>query len=176
MRHRSFSRFGVAASCLLMVGLGGCAVEPPAGPSFTALPSKGKTYARFQQEDGYCRQQSFYAAGGRTPGQAAASSGLASAGLGTLAGAAAGALIGAAAGNPGAGAAIGAGTGLAFGSVAGAGAADASAYELPRRYDQPYTQCMVAYGNLVPIPQPVAYPRPVYAYGAPVAVGVGVGF
>ena len=166
----------LVAGCAAVVGLGGCAVEPPAGPSFMALPAKGKTYPRFQQEDGYCRQTAFYAAGGRTPGQAAVSSGVASAGLGTLAGAAAGALIGAAAGNPGAGAAIGAGTGLVFGSAAGAGAADASAYELQRRYDQTYAQCMVAYGNLVPIPQPVvAYPPVAYA-PPPVAVGVGVGF
>ncbi len=166
----------LALGSILLAGLGGCAVEPPSGPSFMALPTKGKTYAQFQQEDAYCRQQSFYASGGRTPGQAAADSGLASAGLGTLAGAAAGALIGAAAGNPGAGAAIGAGTGLAFGGVAGAGAANASAYELQRRYDQTYSQCMVAYGNLVPIPQPVvAYAPPAYGY-APVGVGFGIGF
>jgi hypothetical protein len=155
-------------------GLGGCAVEPPPGPSFMALPSKGKSYAVFSQQDAYCRQQAYIAAGGRTAGQAGANSELASAGLGTVAGAAAGALLGAATGNAGAGAAIGAGTGLAFGSVAGAGAANASEYDLQRRYDQTYGQCMVAYGNLVPVPQPVAA-YPAYAY-PPVAVGVGVGF
>ena len=46
---------------------------------------------------------------------------------------------------------VGAGTGLLFGSVAGAGAGDASAYELQQRYDSGYIQCMYAKGHKVPV-------------------------
>lgn len=163
---------GIGALALLS----GCAVPLPEGPTFLALPAKGKPYDRFRDEDQYCRGQAFAADGGVTAGQASARSGLASAGIGTVVGAAAGALIGAAVGAPGAGAAIGAGSGLAFGGLSGAGTANASAYELQRRYDNTYAQCMVAYGNLVPLPQGPAYAPPVVAYGPTVGIGLGVGY
>ena len=161
--------------------LAGCAYPPPDTPSFTALPGKGKPYAEFQQEDAYCRSVAYQASGGATAQQNATANGVGSAALGTVVGAGAGALIGAAVGNPGAGAAIGAGTGLAFGGVAGAGAADETIAAQQHRFDQTYAQCMVAYGNFVPLPQPAVAPYPYpgpYGYGPPVVVGpaVGVGF
>jgi hypothetical protein len=45
---------------------------------------------------------------------------------------------------------VGAASGLVIGSAAGAGAADASSWELQRRYDLAYEQCMYAHGNQVP--------------------------
>jgi outer membrane lipoprotein SlyB len=70
---------------------------------------------------------------------------------GTVIGAAAGAAIGSVTGRAGPGAAIGAGTGLLFGSAAGSNAAGASYYQVQRRYDQAYVQCMYAKGNQVPV-------------------------
>ena len=100
------------------LALAGCVDTPPtAAPTVLAVPAPGKPYTQFQTEDNFCRQQGLQANGGRTPGQAAASSGIGSAALGTVVGAAGGALLGAAFGNAGAGAAIGAGTGLGVGAV-----------------------------------------------------------
>ena len=167
----------IAASVLLAVA--GCAYPPPDAPSFTALPAKGKPYAQFRQEDAYCRSEGYAAAGGQTAQNNAVANGVGTAAIGTVVGAGAGALLGAAFHNPGAGAAIGAGTGLAVGGIAGADDADRSEYVLQHRFDSTYAQCMVAYGNLVPVPQagPAAYPYP-YPYGGPVVVGpaIGVGF
>lgn len=163
---------GLLLGSAALLGLAGCVEPPPPGPSVLAIPGKGKSYPQFQQEDAYCRQSALAAAGGRTPGQAAASSGIASAALGTALGAVAGTVIGAAAGNPGVGAGIGAGTGLAFGAASGAGAGEESAALLQRRYDVTYSQCMIAYGNMIQGPQPVvayvpAYPPPVVVAPAP---------
>ena len=70
--------------------------------------------------------------------------------VGAVVGGAAGAIIGSVSGNAGHGAAIGAGTGLLFGSAAGANAAGYNSYDLQRRYDGAYLQCMYAKGNQVP--------------------------
>ena len=178
-RRLALTGLALAASA----GLAGCAYPPPDTPSFTALPGRGKPYAEFQHEDAYCRSVAYQSSGGANAQQNAVANGVGSAALGTVVGAGAGALLGAAVHNPGAGAAIGAGTGLAFGSVAGAGAADETIEAQQHRFDQTYAQCMVAYGNLVPVPQPSAgaygypYPGP-YGEGGPVVVGpaFGVGF
>jgi hypothetical protein len=93
-----------------------------------------------------CRQYASSQVNGGTPDSAAADSGVKSAVIGTAIGAAAGALIGGR-GNP---AAVGAGVGLLGGSTMGAGAANQSQYELQRRYDFGYQQCMYARGNQIP--------------------------
>ncbi|MBC7514177.1 MAG: glycine zipper family protein [Herminiimonas sp.] len=128
-----------------MLGLAGCTTLPPNGPSMTVLPGSGKTFDQFRIDDSDCRQHAAQQSGG-SPANAAVDSGVRSAALGTLLGAVAGAAI-----NGGRGASVGAGTGLLFGSVAGAGAADASAYGLQQRYDSGYIQCMYAKGHKVPV-------------------------
>ena len=80
-----------------------------------------------------------------------------------MVGAGLGALIGAATGNAGAGAAIGAGAGLLGGTSIGANEGAASGYQLQRRYDIAYQQCMVAKGNQIP----GAVRRPASAYAPP---------
>ncbi len=173
------------------VGLAACAVQPPPGPSFAAMPGPGKTYDQFQADNGRCQQIAQQASGPVSPGQAATQSAVGSAAVGTVLGAATGALIGAAAGNAGAGAAIGAGAGLIGGSAVGAGNAQASAAGIQRAYDIAYAQCMSAAGERVPDltggeappPEGVAYPAYGYGYpgpyydyyGPPVAVGIGWG-
>ena len=150
--------------------LAGCVVAPPTGPTVAVMPPRGKDLAEFQQDDGACRQYAMQQTG-IAPAEAAQSSAVGSAALGTVIGAAAGAAIGAAAGNPGMGAAIGAGSGLLFGSAAGANASAVSGAAAQDRYDIAYVQCMASKGNSVPNPVasgPTPYPGPVAAYPAPV--------
>src|SRR5690349_21755050 len=144
--------------------LGACAVAPPTGPNVLALPPEGKDLARFQQEDGTCRQYASAQIGYGSPAQAATQSAIGSAAIGTALGAAAGALLGAAAGGAGVGAAAGAGTGLLFGSAVGADTAYASGAGLQRHYDVAYAQCMAAGGNRVKALPAGGYYTP-YHYG-----------
>jgi len=180
---------------LTLLGLGGCAVAPPTGPSVAVMPAQGKTFEQFQADDATCRvfadQQI-----GVSPADAANQSLAGSAAVGTVLGAAAGAAIGAATGNPAAGAAIGAASGLTAGGLFGLGNAQASGYSVQHRYDIAYVQCMSAKGESVPqvssvatagptpywygYPDYYAYPYypsyyPWYGYG-PAFVGVGFGF
>ena len=101
--------------------------------------------------------------------QAAVDSTVRSAALGTAIGAVAGAAIG---GRDAAG--IGAGMGLITGTMAGASAGSASAYEMQRRYDTGYLQCMYAKGHRVPVggrfASPAAYTSPSGYVSQPAAV------
>jgi hypothetical protein len=125
--------------------LGACTTIPP-GPSVMALPGTGKSFDQFRADDMMCQQYAQQQIGGMTPGQAQADAGVKSAAVGALLGAVAGAAID---GSHGAG--VGAGAGLLMGGAAGAGAANASGYELQRRYDFSYQQCMYAQGHRVPV-------------------------
>ncbi|HYZ34485.1 MAG TPA: glycine zipper family protein [Crenalkalicoccus sp.] len=161
------SRFFLVLTVTL--ALGACAVAPPTGPTVLALPPEGKDLARFQQEDGSCRQYASAQIGYGSPAQAATQSAVGSAAVGTAVGATAGALLGAAAGGAGVGAAAGAGTGLLFGSAVGGNNAYASGAGLQQRYDMAYAQCMSASGNRLQA-FPAAGYYPPYAYG-PYAYG-----
>ena len=113
------------------------------------LPAPGKSFEAFQSDEAVCRQWACQQSGGQPAGtvnQTIANN----AAVGTLAGAAVGAAIGSTTGHVGTGAAIGAGTGLLAGAAAGSGPAYASGWELQRRYDIAYQQCMYAKGNQIP--------------------------
>lgn len=158
-------------SFLIVAGLAGCATVPT-GPSVMVLPPSDKPFEEFQADDAACRQYAYESVGGVTGQQAAQNAAVSSAVVGTALGAGAGALIGSASGNVGAGAAIGAGTGLILGSAAGTGYASGSYYEMQRRYDIAYMQCMHAKGNLIPgvrrsRPQRTPPPPPPPGYGPP---------
>ncbi len=159
-------RLALSIALVGPLALGACAVAPPIGPSVTALPAQGKSFADFQEDDAVCRQYASQQIGYGTPAQAASNSAVGSAVVGTALGAAAGAALGAAAGNPALGAAAGAGGGLLFGSAAGANAARVSGGALQHRYDMGYVQCMSAKGESVPtvgVARPYAY----YPYWGP---------
>jgi hypothetical protein len=128
-----------------MLLFGGCA-SLPSGPSVLVLPGTGKNFDQFRADDADCRQYAIMQTAGNTPGQTANDSVARSAVLGTVVGAAAGAAMG---GQNSA--SIGAGTGLAVGALAGADAGDASAYDLQRRYDYAFMQCMYAKGHKIPV-------------------------
>lgn len=136
-------------SLLLLSGVaflvGGC-VSVPNGPGVMVLPGSGKSFDQFRADDMDCRQFASNQVGGNTANNAAANSVATSAVVGTVIGAAAGAAFG---GHNGA--AVGAGTGLLVGSATGASAGGYSQYELQRRYDYGYQQCMYARGHKIPV-------------------------
>lgn len=136
---------------LLLLGvlaLSGCAMVPT-GPSVMVLPAQGKPFEAFQADDSVCRQWAAQQAGAgpsETTNQNLANGAV----LGTLMGAGLGAAIGAASGNPGTGAAIGAASGLIGGTAVASGPAYGAGWEVQRRYDIAYQQCMYAKGNHTP--------------------------
>jgi hypothetical protein len=153
------------------LALSACATMPP-GPSVLVLPPAGKPFEVFQIEDLACRswaaQQS-----GALPADIVNQNLTGGAAIGTLLGAGLGAAIGAASGNAGAGAAIGAGSGLIGGTAAASGPAYAAGWEVQRRYDNAYQQCMYAKGNR--IPDGVQAPRPTVWIPPPPPPGVTQG-
>lgn len=141
---------------ILLCGLllAGC-VSMPTGPRTRVMPGPNKPFDVFVQDDAQCRRFASRQVG-TEPSQAAVDSGVTSAAVGTVVGAAAGALL-----DGGRGAAAGAAGGLLIGSAAGADAAGASSWELQRRYDLAYEQCMYSAGNQVPgYRSPAHYPPP----------------
>jgi hypothetical protein len=147
---------------LILAIVSGCATMPT-GPTVAALPGPGKPFEVFQADDYACRQWAQQQIGGASPSQTANQNLATGAVVGTLVGAGLGAAIGAATGNVGAGAAIGAGAGLLGGTAMASGPAASSEYQLQRRYDITYQQCMYAKGNQIP----GMVRRPAQAYGPP---------
>ncbi|UCF92876.1 MAG: hypothetical protein JSW39_01585 [Desulfobacterales bacterium] len=133
---------------LVVAALSGC-VTMPTGPSVMVLPAPGKSFGAFQADDGVCRQwasQQTGAASADTVNQNLAGG----AAVGTLMGVGLGAAIGAASGNAGVGAAIGAASGFLVGAATASEPAYAAGWEVQRRYDIAYQQCMHAMGNQIP--------------------------
>ena len=155
-----------------VLAFGGCATVPT-GPSVMVLPPQGKPFEAFQADDSVCRQWAAQQAGAgpsETTNQTLANG----AALGTIMGAGLGAAIGAASGATGTGAAIGAASGLIGGTAIASGPAYGAGWEVQRRYDIAYQQCMYAKGNRIPSvvrtarrAPPVPPPPPPPGYYAP---------
>ena len=155
----------------LVMVLSACATVPK-GPNVMVWPGPGKSFEAFQSDDATCRQWASQQIG-TSPSNAVNQNLAAGAVLGALAGAGLGAAIGAASGNAGAGAAIGAASGVVGGAAVASGPAYGAGYQLQRRYDNAYMQCMFAKGNQIPgyarpSGRPVPLPPPGYAPGPPV--------
>jgi hypothetical protein len=160
-----------------LLALSGCATVPT-GPSVMVLPAQGKPFEAFQADDSVCRQWAAQQAGAgpsETTNQTLANG----AALGTIMGAGLGAAIGAASGATGTGAAIGAASGLIGGTAIASGPAYGAGWEVQRRYDIAYQQCMYAKGNQIPsvvrtarrtprVPPPPPPPPGYYVPGPPV--------
>ena len=134
------------AAAALIVGLAGCTVAPPSGPTVVAMPGQGKSFDAFRYDDNLCRgyaSQHMNPAAAQAAGQNANTTAVA----GTLLGAATGALLGAAGGNAGMGAAAGGGAGLLLGSSMAGNQAQGAANSMQAQYNVAYAQCMVAHGN-----------------------------
>ena len=130
-------------SIALLACLSAC-VSLPNGPSVTVMPTPGKPFEVFHEEDLTCRAFAKESVG-TSPEEAQASSAAKTAVLGAAIGAAAGALTGGSR-SIGPGAAIG-GVG---GALLGSGSGNQSAYEVQRRYNIAYEQCMYSKGNQIP--------------------------
>jgi uncharacterized protein YcfJ len=151
MKKLGLTATGLAAVMLL----NGCATMPP-GPSVTAIPPQGKPFELFQQEKDYCKA----VAQREVAGQAETANDRA---VGTaVGGAAIGAALGAVAGG-GRGAAVGAAAGGTAGTLVGASGSAHGEYSIQRRYDNAYTECMIAKGNSVQGHAAVTVVHPVYA-------------
>ena len=134
---------------LLAVGaLSGCATVP-VGPSVRVLPGPGKPFEVFQSDDAVCRQWASQQVGAQ-PGESANKTLASGAAVGTILGAGLGAAIGAATGHFGAGLGIGAASGAVMGTAGASGPSSGAGWEVQRRYDNAYMQCMYAKGNQVP--------------------------
>ena len=134
---------------LALMSFSGC-VSFPVGPSVAVMPSPGKPFDLFADEENYCRGFAEHQTG--ISAQHAAddsiiNSAVAGTAIGALAGTAIGALAG---GHIGTGAIIGSGIGLMEGSAIGASQSYGSGYNTQRRYDISYEQCMYAKGNQIP--------------------------
>ena len=133
----------------LLPALGACATMPM-GPSVLVLPGAGKSFEDFTVDNDTCQQWAAQQAG-VNPDQAGQTRAASAAAIGTLLGAGTGAAIGAAYGNPAAGAAIGGGSGLVLGGASGLDSGQGWRWELQRRYDNAFQQCMYAKGNQIPV-------------------------
>ncbi len=133
---------------LAPVLLGACATIPT-GPSVMVWPAPGKPLEVFQSEDAVCRQWASQQVGAQ-PSESANQTLASGAAIGTILGAGLGAAIGAASGQMGAGLGIGAASGALVGTAAGLGPSYGAGWEVQRRYDNAYMQCMYTKGNQVP--------------------------
>jgi len=138
--------------------LGACTTVPT-GPTVAVFPGTGKSFEQFNQDDAVCKDFASNQVSGAV--QAANDKAVESGVVGTAIGAAVGAAFG---GRQGA--AVGAGTGLVVGSAEGANASQYGTYNVQRRYDIAYEQCMYTKGNSVPV-QGQAHRRPPPAYAPP---------
>ncbi|MBV8666996.1 MAG: glycine zipper family protein [Burkholderiaceae bacterium] len=124
--------------------LGACTTVPT-GPTVAVMPGTGKSLEQFNADDLVCRQYASNSISGAV--QASNDKAVESGVVGSLIGAAAGAALG---GNH-QGAAVGAGAGLLVGSAGGANSSQYGSYNIQRRYDVAYEQCMYTKGNSVPV-------------------------
>jgi len=133
---------------LVAVALSACATIPT-GPSIMVWPGPGKPFEVFQSDDAVCRQWASQQVGAQAS-ESANKTLVSGAAVGTILGAGLGAAIGAASGQFGAGLGIGAASGAIVGTAAASGPASEARWEVQRRYDNAYVQCMYAKGNQVP--------------------------
>jgi len=150
---------GVVVVAAISTLLAGCA-QTPLGPTVQVMPGPGKSFEAFQADQSDCKG---YAAG-QVQGQAEASNqrAVGAALLTTLLGTGLGAAAGSGWGAAGQGAGVGAAAGAATGAAVGASMSANDQVGIQVQYDNAYSQCMFAKGDLVPgyAPPPTAVAGP----------------
>jgi uncharacterized protein YcfJ len=161
-RQHAFRRSIVSTAAVAL--LAGCA-QTPLGPTVQVMPGPGKSFDVFQSDQAGCK---VYAAS-QVQGQAEQANQRAAgaAVLTTLLGAGLGAAVGSGWGAAGSGAGIGAAAGVATGTAVGAGMSSGDQYNIQVQYDNSYSQCMFAKGEMVPGYAPTAAMTPYVAGSAP---------
>ena len=133
--------------------LAGC-VTQPMGPTIPVMPGQNKSFEAFQADEQVCEQYASQRVAGQA--EAANTTAVGEALLGTALGAGLGAAVGG-----GRGAAIGAASGAVVGTAVGANTSGWAQMTVQQRYDVTYAQCMSSKGNNVPGPRhPHRYPPP----------------
>jgi hypothetical protein len=157
----------ILSYCTLAVVLAGCA-SAPTGPRVAVMPTPGKPFELFMQEEQICRNYAAQSVG-QSRNDAAAQNFIGAAAVGTVIGAAADVLS-----NGGHGGGSGAGAGLVMGSMVGAGESANASHDAQQRYDIAYEQCMYAKGNQVPgyvTPRTTYFPPPAPPASVPADTG-----
>jgi len=149
---------------LTLVALLSACATPPMGPTVMVTPPPDKPFAVFTQEQNDCK--SF--AQGQVSGavKQANNQAAGTAVVGTALGAGLGAAVGG-----GRGAGVGAASGAVAGTAAAADNAAAAQLTIQQQYDNAYSQCMYAKGNIVEgfAPPAAAAPPPPPPVAAPAA-------
>jgi outer membrane lipoprotein SlyB len=133
--------------------LAGC-VTQPVGPTIPVMPGPNKSFEAFQADEQVCEQYASQRVAGQA--EAANTTAVGEALLGTALGAGLGAAVG-----RGRGAEVGAASGAVVGTAVGANTSQWAQMSIQQRYDISYAQCMSAKGDKVPGPRhPHRYPPP----------------
>ena len=131
----------------IVATLAGCAATPM-GPTVQVMPGPGKSFDTFQNDQAICK--GFAAEQVKGQADAANTRAVGGAVLATALSAGLGAAVGGAYGNAGAGAALGAATGAGAGAAFGAGNTQYEQLSIQQQYNNAFSQCMYAKGELVP--------------------------
>ncbi len=152
MTTRSAWRKGVLTIAIPAFLLAGCA-QTPMGPTVQVMPGSGKPFEAFQADQFACKQYSEQSVAGQA--ENANTRGVGAAALTTVLGAGLGAAIGG-----GRGAGIGAASGALGGAGIGAASSSNAQMTIQQQYDNAYSQCMYAKGNMVPGYMPMMQQAP----------------
>jgi uncharacterized protein YcfJ len=147
MAGRLIAARGFIALTAASTLLAGCA-QTPLGPTVQVMPGPGKSFDTFQTDQSSCK----VFAANQVQGQAERSNqrAVGAALLTTVLGAGLGAAVGAPWDSAGAGAGAGAAAGAATGAAVGADMSANDQIGIQVQYDNAYSQCMFAKGELVP--------------------------
>lgn len=142
MKHRGWTNVGVSSVAVLGLMLSGCA-QTPMGPTVPVMPGPGKSFDAFQYDQASCKQFAEQSVAGQA--QNANNRAVGAAALTTVLGAGLGAAIGG-----GRGAGIGAASGALGGAAIGANSSSYDQMSIQQQYDNAFSQCMYAKGEMVP--------------------------
>jgi hypothetical protein len=164
MVRRNEATRGIIALATASALLAGCA-QTPLGPTVQVMPGPGKSFDAFQFDNSSCK--GFAADQVKGQAEAANQRAVGAAALTTVLGAGLGAAVGGGWGNAGQGAAIGAAGGAATGTAVGADMSSNDQVNIQVQYDNAFSQCMYAKGELVPGYAPPAPMPQVAGSGGP---------
>jgi hypothetical protein len=158
VKYRGRNTAGVSGVTVLGLFLAGCA-QTPMGPTVQVMPGPGKSFDAFQYDQASCKQFAEQSVAGQA--QNANNRAVGAAAIGTVLGAGLGAAIGG-----GRGAAIGAGSGAIAGTGVGMASSSNDQMGIQQQYDNAFSQCLYAKGEMVPGYGPMMVNAPPPSYGS----------
>jgi hypothetical protein len=170
MAGRFYAAQRVVALATISAVAAGCA-QTPQGSTVQVMPGPGKSFEAFQADQSDCK--TFAATQVQGQAEHANQRAVGAALLTTLLGAGVGAGAGAPWGAAGQGAGAGAAAGAAMGAAVGANMSANEQVGIQVQYDNAFSQCMFAKGEMVPGFVP---PAPAVATAAPTGSGYGASY